>query len=87
MFRDGNGGYFHVTNTDDGGYYLSPATQESVVAAVVGVHRQAQQIQQSALMKKISENAVNQFQVNIQAVVRKVVPVSSITWGSHIYRT
>ena len=89
MFRDGKGDYFHFSNTEDGGYHLSPATQESVAAAVAGVQRQAQraQSQQSDLMKKISENAVDQFQVNIQAIVRKVALSPSYTWGSNIYRS
>ena len=75
IFRDGNGAYFHASETNDGGYHLTPVTQESLAGAVAGVQRQAKQVQQtqqSALMKKISENAVEQFQVNIQAIVRKV---------------
>ena len=84
MMRDVKGDYFHVTNTEDGGYHLTPVTQESIAATVAEVQRQAQQAQQQqaqqqtqpnpqdTLMTKISENAVDQFQVNIQAIVRKV---------------
>jgi hypothetical protein len=70
MMRDGDK-FFHVSNTEDGGYRLTPVTEESLAGAVQGVQRQAQQTQQnqqSALMQKISENAVDQFQVNIQAI-------------------
>jgi hypothetical protein len=63
MMRDGEGDFFHVSNTEDGGYHLTPVTQESLAGAVAGAQRQAQraQSQQSDLMKKISENAVDQF--------------------------
>jgi hypothetical protein len=47
MMRDGKGAYFHVTNTEDGGYHLSLATQESIAGAVAGVQRQAQRAQQA----------------------------------------
>jgi len=62
MVRYGNGQYFHVANTEDGGYHLSPATEEIVSDAVAGLQRQAQQNQQNqqSELMKISENAVNQ---------------------------
>ena len=91
MIRDPSGEYFHVTNTEDGGYHLSPALKESIAGAVAGAQRQAQRSQQqtqqndqSALMKKISENAVDQFQVNIQAIVR-IVALSPIVYVGFIY--
>jgi hypothetical protein len=94
IFRDGNGRYFHASDTEDGGFHLTPVTQESLAGAVAGAQRQAQQVQQltqqtqqtqqneqDALMKKISENAVDQFQVNIQAIVRKVALSLTVYMG------
>jgi hypothetical protein len=66
LMRDGNGQYFRVTRGNGGSMTLTPTSEQEVL------RQQQQAAATDGLFDRVSEAAINEFNVNVQALVRKI---------------